>query len=170
MKIMLVSDVHGSLEHLEKIKEIYKIELPNKIIFLGDMYYGGYDSKKEIEELLLWFPNSFIIKGNCDSQVDVMSSSFGFMDFYYFEAFGKKIYCSHGNIYNSSRFPDLNFDCLIYGHTHFGMIIKKNNKYFLNPGSTTYPRSGSVNSYMILDDNGIYLKDLERNVIEKSNW
>ena len=170
MKIMFVSDVHGSKKYLEKIRDIYKEEMPNKTIFLGDIYYGGDDFHKEIEDIILSFQNCYVIKGNCDSQIDIMTSHFGFLDFYYFEEFGKKIFCSHGNIYNISRFPDKEFDCLVYGHTHFGLIINKNNKYFLNPGSITSPRSGSVNSYMILDDNGIYLKDLERNIIEKLEW
>ena len=44
------------------------------------------------------------------------------------------------------------------------LIEKEGNKYYLNPGSTTIPRGGSRASYMIIDDTGIYLKDLEQNV------
>lgn len=170
MKIMFVSDVHGSLDYLKRIKDIYFKEKPNKIIFLGDIFYGGDYSKDEIEKLMLNFPISYFIKGNCDSSYDIMTSSLPFMNYYYFEEFGKKFYCSHGHIYNISNYPELDFDCLVYGHTHKGMITKENDKYFLNPGSISYPRGGSVNSYMIIDEKGVYLKDLEENIIEKINW
>ncbi len=170
MKIMFISDIHGSLKYLEKIKEIYHYECPNKIIVLGDVFYGGYSSFKDIEDILDSFINCYIIKGNCDSETDIMTSRLTFMDYYYFECFNKKIFCSHGNIYNISKLPPKDFDCLVYGHTHRGMIVKENNKYYLNPGSISFPRGGSVNSYLIMDDKGIFLKDLDRNIIENSSW
>ena len=169
MKIMLVSDVHGSCEYLSRIRDIYYKEKPNKIIFLGDIFYGGNDPY-EIENIMESFLNMYVIRGNCDTDYMIMTSNLGFMNNYYFEAFNKKIYCTHGNIYNISNYPKENFDCLIYGHTHKGMIVKENNKFFLNPGSISYPRGGTINSYMILDEDGIYLKDLEENIIEKSSW
>lgn len=170
MKIMFVSDIHGSKKYLEILKIIYKKELPDSIIFLGDMFYGGYTSSKEIEDIISSFSNYFVMKGNCDSEYDVMYSSLSFMDYYIFDAFGKKFFCSHGNRYNISNLPDKEFDIMVYGHTHRYMIVKEKNKYFLNPGSLSYPRGGSVNSYMIIDDKGIYIKDLNENIIEKLLW
>ncbi len=169
MKIMLVSDVHGSSKYLDILREIYYKEKPDKIIFLGDMYYG-YDSNDDLDYILNSFNNMYIVKGNCDSEYDVMTSPYGFMDYYYFEAFNKKIYCTHGNRYNMSRYPNMYFDVLVSGHTHRGLIEEKDGKLFLNPGSISYPRGGSVNSFMITDDNGIYLKDLEENILDKKLW
>lgn len=169
MKIMLVSDVHGSSKYLDILREIYYKEKPDKIIFLGDMYYG-YDSNDDLDYILNSFNNMYIVKGNCDSEYDVMTSPYGFMDYYYFEAFNKKIYCTHGNRYNMSRYPNMYFDVLVSGHTHRGVIEEKDRKLFLNPGSISYPRGGSVNSFMIIDDNGIYLKDLEENILDKKLW
>ena len=73
-----------------------------------------------------------------------------------FEAFNKRIFCSHGHIYNKENYPEVDFDILIGGHTHKGMILKQDGKIFLNPGSVSYPRGESVNSFMILDDKGKY--------------
>ena len=95
------------------------------------------------------------------------------MDFvsdYTFDAFHKKILCSHGHIYDSKVFPDVFFDVMIGGHTHIGMIDFKDHKYFLNPGSLSLPKGQSVNSYMILDDKGISLKDLNGNIIQYLKW
>lgn len=165
---MLVSDIHGRLEYLDKVLSIYCKEKPDKIIFLGDFY--SFYIKDEIDERLNKLDNKYIIKGNCDSETDVLTSHLPFMDYYYFEAFNKKIYCSHGNIYNDEKFPNVDFDVLINGHTHIGKILKRDNKYFLNPGSISYPRGESSNSFMIIDDKEIVLKDLEENIIEKISW
>ena len=49
MKIMLVSDIHGNLECLDKVLEIYYKEKVDKIIFLGDFY--SFYVKDEIETI-----------------------------------------------------------------------------------------------------------------------
>lgn len=168
MKIMIASDIHGSVNCLDKLMNAYLNEKPDKMIFLGDMFYGYFEEGSTLERMLHGFDNSIFIRGNCDRDVECLD--FGFMKYYYFEAFNKKIFCSHGHIYNKDCYPDVQFDVLIGGHTHRGMILKQDNKLFLNPGSVSYPRGESVNSYMIIDDSGIYLKDLVQNIIEKTNW
>lgn len=170
MKIMIASDIHGSVNCLDQLMNAYLNEKPDKIIFLGDMFYGYYEEGTVLERMLHGFDNSIFIRGNCDRDIDCMESSLGFMKYYYFEEFGKKIFCSHGHIYNKDNYPDIEFDVLIGGHTHKGMILKQDNKYFLNPGSVSYPRGGTLNSYMIIDENGIYLKELNQNIIENTNW
>lgn len=170
MKIMFVSDIHGRVDSLQRIEEIYKEEKVDKIIFLGDMYYGNFSTRDEIDELIDKFQNKYIIKGNCDTEIDILTSRLSFLPYYYFEAFGKRIFASHGNIYNINNLPDEDFDILIGGHTHIGGIIKKDNKYFLNPGSISYPRGTSCKSYMLINEKGIYLKDLDKNIIDKIEW
>ncbi len=165
---MFVSDIHGSSDKLDLVKHIYDNEKPNKIVFLGDLFYG-YDSSDLIEEYKS-FNNAFFIQGNCDRDLDVEDSGLGFMNYYYFEMFNKSFFCTHGHRYNKYNLPDIDFDIFVNGHTHIGLIEKENDKYFLNPGSTTYPRGGSRSSYMIVDDNGIYLKDLEQKIIKKISW
>ena len=168
MKIMFVSDIHGSNEKLDTIKEIYDNEKPDKIIFLGDLFYG-YDSDYLIEKYRL-FRNAFFIKGNCDRDLDVEESGLGFMNYYYFDAFGKTIFCTHGHRYNKYYLPEVDFDVFVNGHTHVGIIEKEGNKLYLNPGSTTIPRGGSRSSYMIMDENGVFLKDLDQKIIKVFNW
>ena len=163
MKIMFVSDVQGKSDNLEIILDIYYKEKPNKIIFLGDMYYGSYDDDM-INYLLDRFIDKYIIKGNCDSELD------NFLEYYIFDEFGKRFFCTHGNKYNKSRYPEIDFDILVQGHTHIGNIEEYNGKLFLNPGSISYPRGESDKSYMIIDDNGIYLKDLNQEIIDKLMW
>ena len=170
MKLMFVSDVHGSKTNLKRVKEIYDEECPDKIIFLGDLFYNNKDINGEIENILMTFDNKILIKGNNDSIGDIFTSSLEFVETLCFTAFNKRFFCSHGHVYNIYRQPDKNFDVLVYGHTHQGMVIKDGQKYFLNPGSISIPRFNSVNSYMIVDDFGIYLKDLDKNIIKILLW
>ena len=41
MKVVVISDIHGSGYYTEKIKEIVEKENPDKIVLLGDLYYQG---------------------------------------------------------------------------------------------------------------------------------
>ena len=41
MKLLIVSDIHGSGYYADKLKDIAIKENPDKIILLGDIYYHG---------------------------------------------------------------------------------------------------------------------------------
>ena len=122
-----------------------------------------------VEKLNMFYPTIFI-RGNCDRYDYVSNSGLSFMNDYTLEEFGKKIFCSHGHIYNEKFFPDFDFDVMIGGHTHIGKILFMDHKYFLNPGSLSLPKGQSTNSYMILDDQGISLLDLDGNLLEYQEW
>ena len=71
MKVLIISDIHGSGYYGEKIKEINERENPDKIILLGDLYYHGprnelsqeYEPMK-VANILNSFTKSIIILGN----------------------------------------------------------------------------------------------------------
>jgi len=166
MKIMVASDVHGSIKYLEMLYQDYLDEKPNQMIFLGDMFDYMLGVDDTLLEILKGFSPCIFIRGNCDK----WSSDLDFVNDYSLEAFGKRIFFSHGHIYDKHLFPDEDFDVMIGGHTHIGMISFEGDKYFLNPGSISLPKGFSKNSYMILNDEGIYLKDLDQNIIESRSW
>lgn len=169
MRIMFVSDIHGSKANLRKVREIYNQEKADIIIILGDLFYGR-GATLEIEELINSFPNKVVIKGNNDYVSDIFTSKIDFVDNYLFSAFNKNFFCSHGDVYSLSRFPNKDFDILVFGHSHVGRILFDGEKYFINPGSVSFPRNGSQNSYIIVDDSGIYLKNLEGYLLDKLLW
>lgn len=170
MKIMFISDIHGDLESLKIVKSIYDKEHIDRVIILGDVYYGNFYNYEDIDKVLLSFKDPIVTKGNCDSETDCLTSKVPFFDHIYDEFFNKRFFCSHGHKYNITRYPDKEFDVMVNGHTHIGMIEKFDNKIFLNPGSISRPRGESKKSFMIIDDNGIYLKDLDNNIIDKLLW
>ncbi len=169
MKTLIASDIHGVIYYAKKLREIYEKEKPDISIILGDLYfnYNNYeDNSNEIKEILENFRNLYVFKGNCDSEIDELVSSFPLYDYLVLNINNKKLFCSHGNKYNPNKLPCDKFDIMAYGHTHVGKIFKSGDLIFVNPGSLSYPRGGTTNSYIIINEDEIFLKDIDGNIIE----
>ena len=62
MKAMCISDIHGSIENLKKVIDIYREENAEKLIILGD--FSGYyfsSSDFEVAEILNNMASSTVI-------------------------------------------------------------------------------------------------------------
>lgn len=175
MKVLVVSDIHGSSYYAEKIKEIVERENPEQIILLGDLYYHGprnelsqeYAPMKVAEVLNSLKDKLLVVKGNCDAEVDEMISDFKFEDYLLLDVNGKKIYFTHGHKYNIEKIPYEDFDILIYGHIHQGFIQEKEGYLFANPGSISLPKCGTEHSYLILEEDKFILKDVEGKILQE---
>ena len=175
MKLLVVSDIHGSAYYAEKIPEIFEREKADKIIVLGDLYYHGprnpltkdYSPMKVAEILNSLKDRLEVIKGNCDAEVDEMISEFKFKEHLLLEVNNMKIYFTHGHKNNMDNLPDEQIDMMVYGHFHTGFIVKKDGIIFANPGSISLPKDNTKNSYLILDKESIVLKDIDGNVIDE---
>ena len=174
MKFLIASDIHGSSYFVNAVIKKAKEENADKIILLGDIYNHGprnplpkdyapmevAKSLNEIKEKLI------VIKGNCDSAVDTMISNFDFLDNLVLVSGGKTLFLTHGHIYNKDNLPKTNFDAIIYGHFHTGFIERKGDMIIANTGSTSLPKNDTPNSFMVLEDKILTLKDFENNVIK----
>ena len=89
---------------------------------------------------------------------------------FYFQLLINVFFCSHGDVYNIHRHPDCNYDVLVFGHTHQGMIIRDGGRYYINPGSVSTPKADHLNSYLIVDDRGIFLKNFEQSILNMMLW
>lgn len=175
MKLLVVSDIHGSAYYAEKIPEIFEREKADKIIVLGDLYYHGprnpltkdYSPMKVAEILNSLKDRLEVIKGNCDAEVDEMISEFKFKEHLLLDVNNMKVYFTHGHKNNMDNLPDEQIDMMVYGHFHTGFIVKKDGIIFANPGSISLPKDNTKNSYLILDKESIVLKDIDGNVIDK---
>ena len=174
MKVLVISDIHGSGYYAEKIKEINKKEQPDKIVALGDLYYHGprndlsqeYNPMKVAEILNSFKDKLLVVRGNCDAEVDEMISQFKFNDHILTEINGKKFYFTHGHKYNIENIPYEDFDIMMYGHIHQGFIERKGNMIFANPGSISLPKCNSAHSYIVFYENEIDLKDVDGNILQ----
>ena len=177
MKILIISDIHGSSYYAEKIKEINDREKTDKIILLGDIYYHGprndltqeYNPMKVAGILNDLAEKLRTVRGNCDAEVDEMISDFKFEQQIQMQVNGKNVFFTHGHFYNMDNIPDEEIDIMFYGHYHTGFIKEENGIIFANPGSISLPKNNTQHSYIIFDEDKITLKDVEGNVIEEKN-
>lgn len=171
MKIMIASDIHGDSNCTEKMLEIFDSEHCEKLLLLGDILYhgprndlpSGYSPKRVIELLNARANNIIALKGNCDAEVDEMVLKFKITPaFLPLEVNGLRIVATHGHRYNKDNLPELDFDILLYGHTHIQRIEKSDSgKAFINPGSVSIPKENNPCTIAILDKNALTIYDFE---------
>ena len=157
MKILVVSDTHGSIgnviEHMEKDRSY------NMVIHLGDNTEDG----KVISDLT--GIETLIVKGNCDYGDDTS------LEEILIELEGVKLFATHGHIYGVKRDitnifyrgKELEADIVVFGHTHISLSIEYEGLHVFNPGSASEPRLGMKPSVGVLE-----LKDevVEKKIIE----
>ncbi len=176
MKIMIASDLHGSAYYAEKLLNKFAEEECEKLILLGDIYnHGprnplpeGYAPMRVAELLNAEKEKLIVIKGNCDSEVDTMISSFDFIDDVCLISGGKTIFLTHGHVYNKDAMPKTAFDAVIYGHFHTGFVVRDGGTVVANAGSVSLPKNGTPRSYLVLDENILTLKDMDGNIISET--
>ena len=112
MKLMFISDIHGIKTNLKKVKEVYEKMHCDKLVVLGDIYYigprnkmkEGYDIKAVQDFLESMKENLICMRGNCDSEVDIMVSNFPIInDLSLIMTENHDLYITHGHIYNESN-------------------------------------------------------------------
>ena len=102
-----------------------------------------------------------VLKGNCDSDVDTLISDFEFVSEAVLYAEGKKIFLQHGDKYCIDNLPKNCGDCFIYGHYHTGFIKREGAVLVANCGSVSLPKGGTPNSYLLLEEGVLVLKELD---------
>ncbi len=147
-KILVISDVHGSINILEEIlKKNNDVDLK---IFAGDLQNKNWTTLKNFD---------YVVRGNSDYYEESIP------EYQIFDFCGIKIFLTHGHLFGSI-FKKINFETLyefaiekninliVHGHDHIKAKEKKNNIFRFNPGSTTFPRDSYKGSYGI-----IHIKD-----------
>ena len=177
MKYLVASDIHGSLFYAKKIIDKFKDEQADKIILLGDLYYHGPRNPlpneynpMEVSKLLNSMKDDLlVIKGNCDAEVDEMISEFKFSENIKLEIGTKKFHFTHGHKYNINNIPE-DCDVLIYGHFHAGFITVEDGIICVNAGSVSLPKNDTKNSFLVITDEYIELKDFDGNIVDKKYY
>lgn len=171
MKWFIASDIHGSAYCCKMMLERYKEEKADRLLLLGDILYHGprndlplcYAPKEVIAMLCEKGSETLSVRGNCDCEVDQMVLPFPVLaDYTVLDTGSRLIFATHGHLFSPSRpLPMKKGDILLSGHTHVPRCEETDGLVFLNPGSVSIPKEGSVRSYMTLE-NGVFLwKDLE---------
>ena len=171
MKYVIASDIHGSAYYARLLKKRFEEEEADILLLLGDLLYHGARNAlpkdyapKEVTEILNGFKDQiYCVRGNCDSEVDQMVMEFSILvKNLLMEQKGKLIHVTHGHEYTKNALPPIRKgDILLTGHTHVPACERVNERYYLNPGSTSIPKEGSAHSYMTLEDGVFLWKDIE---------
>ena len=167
MKVLIISDIHGSFNDLKEVLE--KETSFDRIVILGDILNGpvNRESKEKVADLLNVFKDKIIsVSGNNDGYLNELLE-FDNSKYYNLINIDNRIwFLTHGHIYNRYNMPNINYDIYLQGHRHVPLMSKENNKLYLNPGSISLPRQGTK-TYMFYEDNIFYLKTIEGNIIQK---
>lgn len=171
MKLLIASDIHGSLTFCEKLVERYREEKCQKLILLGDiLYHGprndlpeGYNPKGVIALLNGMSDEILTVRGNCEAEVDDMVLDFNVLAEYAILYHGDRLFfLTHGHKFNPQNLPKLKKgDVLFNGHTHVSKIEEMGDFLYVNPGSVSIPKENTPRGYIIVDDKKIVHKTLD---------
>ena len=172
MKILIASDIHGSAYWCEQLLSAFENEEADKLILLGDLLYHGprndfpddYSPKKVFAMLNAIKEKILCVRGNCDSEVDQMVLEFPIMADYALLAHGGRVlFLTHGHLFDEEKPPLLKAgDILFNGHFHTPCNRElENGAIYANCGSVALPKDETPHSYILLDGDTLYWKDLE---------
>lgn len=162
MKYIVAGDLHGNLYYTNFLCDRINIIKPQKVILLGDIYDGNNNNDMEKALANCGVP-VISVEGNCDYRHTAFSR-LKFEGSYIIEVCNGRRYCfTHGHIYNKYNIPDFlsKGDVLIYGHTHVYGIGAQKDIHIINAGSVGRPRDLTKNSFVLIEDNTIEIRDVE---------
>lgn len=172
MKYLIFSDLHGSAKMTRWLIQKYHQLGCNRLICLGDVLYHGprndlpeeYAPKEVVRMLNELASDILAIQGNCDAEVDQMVLKFPLFKNKDIVLNNHLCHLEHGHhLEELQSNAELNF----YGHTHISEIKKQGSQLYLNPGSITIPKNGLPQSYMLFDEDGIFLYSIEDDLLDQ---
>lgn len=168
MRILIASDLHGSLDSLRLLISKAHMLKPDLIALLGDLVYhgprnplpAGYDTASVLSDMpsLVDLPCPVTaVRGNCDGEVDVNLLPFPMPESAWIAADNLRIFASHGHhLPDNPPLPAIPKGTVILrGHTHIPRAELVGDYYFWNPGSMSLPKGGFPASYGLYE-NGVF--------------
>ncbi len=178
MKMLIASDLHGSMDALDFIRARANELSPDMLVFLGDLVYHGprnplprnYDTDAMLMQMphILDLPCPVIaVRGNCDAEVDVVQMPFKMPDEAWLDVDGHKIFACHGHhLPDRPPIPQLPAGTIVLrGHTHIPRGETIDGISVWNPGSLSLPKGGFPKSYGIYQNGIFQVLDKKGNVI-----
>lgn len=171
MKILFLSDIHGSLPALRRVLDFYDANGYEMLVLLGDLLnYGprngpceGLDAPGVAEELNKRVKSIVAVRGNCDSEVDQMLLDFPMMADYAMIVLpdGRRVFVTHGHKFTEAEAADAAaHEVFIGGHTHLPHITPAaadgSKPMVINTGSPTFPKGGNPPTFVTYDADGVF--------------
>ena len=175
MKYFIISDIHGSALTLKKALAQFKAMECEFLVIMGDILnYGprnsipeGLNPKKVVEMLNPLAGWIIAVRGNCDAEVDQMILDFPCMaDYALVVDNGKKLFFTHGHIYNEENMPKGDWNVMFYGHTHLWKLENGDGMIICNSGSITFPKQGNLPTFVVYDSGVISVYSLDGELLK----
>lgn len=158
MKIVFISDIHGSIDNLDKIDFDF-----DKLVVLGDLFGLSASSNKVIADFLRANKEKLILlKGNCDNSIMLNKLEVNYYDHFDLKVDGLIIRCLHGHILETSG-----SDVIVMGHKHYPFIQKADGFIQICVGSLGYPRNDSLPSYAVYENRSFKIIDINAKIVEE---
>ena len=170
MKYMIISDIHGSELALTKALRIFHEAKCDYLLILGDILYHGPRNNlpegwnpKGVVALLNPLADRIVsARGNCDAEVDQMLLEFPCLaDHALVMDEGKRLFLTHGHVYNEEKMPKGKMDLFLYGHTHLWKLERAGDHVVCNAGSISLPKGGNPPTYVLYEQGQIAVFNLE---------
>ncbi len=175
MRILFLSDTHGSLPALNAVLKYYDDHHYNLLVLVGDILnYGprnrlfeGLNPQLVADTLNARACDIVAVRGNCDSEVDQMLLHFPIQSTYLLLVDeGKRFFVTHGHIYNEKNLPSApGCDVFVYGHTHLQTLkeanVESGTPVILNTGSPTFPKGGNQPTFATYADGMLAVRTLD---------
>lgn len=153
MKIVIISDIHGSTKWCREALRVIDEIAPDKVLLLGDLLYHGPRNPlpdeyapAEVASMLNPLADRIVaVRGNCDAEVDQLMLDFPCMaDFAWIVDGDHQLYCTHGHLWDPDNLPPLPAGAaFVYGHFHVKRNEAVDGVRLFNPGSAGLPKDGS---------------------------
>ena len=169
----VLSDTHGSVQAWRRGRRL--CEGAEGILHCGDVLYHGprnplpdaYDPQSLASDLAKEDLPLFLVRGNCDADVDALVLGLFLCDRVAFWWRGRKILAGHGEDFSSFREEALRFgtDLAMTGHTHVASLLREGKTWFLNPGSLSLPKGKDPASLALVFESHLQIRTLEGSVL-----
>jgi len=173
MKLLIASDIHGSLSAARKVVEAFENEMADYLVFLGDVMYHGprnplpdeYDPAGVAKLLNTVQSKVIAVRGNCDSEVDQMLLDFPITaEYQTIPLASGKLFATHGHIFEPATIPASvsRGDIFAFGHIHVPILeVNQAGILVLNPGSAALPKENRPPTYAVISDDKVEIKTFD---------
>lgn len=172
MKIVFVSDIHGSPAGLARALQFYDRVGADLLCLGGDIInYGprnglpdGLDPASVVAMLNARRGDIVAVRGNCDSEVDQMLLQFPALTDYAVVADGsRRFFLTHGHKFlTDGAAPWLTASVVVSGHTHLWELRRGDDgTVWLNTGSVTFPKQGRAPTFGYYDGSSLAILGLD---------
>ncbi len=178
MKYLLVSDIHGCRPALQQVLRFYDEHHCDMLCILGDILnYGprnripeGIDAQGIVADLNARADQIVAVRGNCDAEVDQMLLHFPMMaDYLLLVDGGRRLFLTHGHLYDKARKPVGPCDALVCGHSHLWELSHGEGFAFVNLGSVTFPKGGNEPTFATYEDGLFTIFRLDGKLLQTMN-